>query len=144
MQTIDGLIEFKGVEYQYSAYVTDPVHDYRPDEVTDLDCADGSPVPDEVDFDALEELAIENANLVAWYRNHDWQEEDTGGGCSALYRASKGVVTRITRADDPSIPQTMFEPVIVGRYNRDDERLEEDRFFKNGILEWVQEDEDGA
>jgi hypothetical protein len=144
MQTIDGLIEFKGVEYLYTANVTDPVHDCRPDQVTDLDCADGSAVPDEVDFEALEELALENANLVAWYRNHDWQEEDTGGGCSALYRASKGVVTRITRVDDPSIPQTMFEPVIVGRYNFDDERLDENRLFRKGIVEWIQEGENGV
>jgi len=47
------------------------------------------------------------------------------------------VTTRITRADDPSVPQSMGEPVAIGRYDKDDHLLGEVRTFKGGINEWI-------
>ena len=135
---ISGTIELEGEEYDYTAILRDPCNDARPSEVTDIDCADGSPIPDEVDFDALEELAMQNALLLDWCAREGWEEEDTGGGCSALVRAPEGLIQRITKADDPAMPQTMSEPVAYGLYNWNDELLGEIRIFQGGIDEWIQ------
>ena len=135
---ISGIIEYKGEEYDYTATLRDPSNDARPSEVTDVDCADGSPVPDEVDFEALEELAMKNAELLDWCAREGWEEEDTGGGCTALIRAPEGFIQRITKVDDPSIPQTMEEPVAFGLYNWNDELLGEIRIFQGGFDEWIE------
>lgn len=135
--TISGTIEFEGEEYDYTAVLRDRCSDARPSEVTDIDCADGSPLPDEVDFDALEELAMKNAELLDWCAREGWQEEDTGGGCTALIRAPEGLIQRITKAGDPSMPQAMSEPVAAGLYNWNDELLGEIQIFKGGIDEWI-------
>lgn len=135
--TISGTVEFEGQEYDYRAVLRDRDNDARPSEVTDIDCADGSPIPDEVDFEALEELAMQNAELLDWCGREGWQEEDTGGGCTALIRAPEGLIQRITREDDPSMPQTMSEPVAFGLYNWIDELQGELRIFKGGIDEWL-------
>jgi hypothetical protein len=135
--TISGTVEFDGQEYDYRAVLRDPDKSARPSEVTDIDCEDGSPVPDGVDFEALEEFAMQNAELIDWCEQEGWQEEDTGGGCTALIHAPKGLIERITKADDPSVPQTMSEPVAVGLYNWNDEPLGELRIFKDGIDEWL-------
>lgn len=63
---ICGTIEFEGEEYDYTAILRDPSNSFRPSEVSDIDCADGSPVPDSVDIEALEELAFANAFLLDW------------------------------------------------------------------------------
>jgi hypothetical protein len=135
---ISGTIEHESEEYDYTAVLRDPCSDARPSEVTDIDCADGSPVPDEVDFEQLEELAMKNAELLDWCSREGWQEEDTGGGCSALIRAPEGLIQRITKADDPAMPQTMSEPVAYGLYNWNDELLGEIRIFQGGIDEWIE------
>jgi hypothetical protein len=136
--TISGTVEFEGEEYDYTAVLRDRRNNSRPSEVTDIDCADGSPVPDSVDFEALEELAMKNAELLDWCSREGWQEEDTGGGCSALIRAPQGLIQRITKEGDPTMPQTMSEPIAVGLYNWNDELLGEIRIFKGGIDEWIQ------
>lgn len=136
--TIRGIVEFEGGEYDYTAILRDPCDDARPSEVTDIDCADGTPVPDAVDFEALEELAMENARLLDWCAREGWEEEDTGGGCSALIRAPKGLIQRITKVNDPSMPQTMNESVTIGLYNWNDELLGETQQFSGGIDEWLQ------
>lgn len=119
--TISGTIEFEGEEYDYTAILRDPCNDARPSEVTDIDCADGSPVPDEVDFEALEELAMKNAELLDWCARNGWDLEDTGGYCTAFIKQEKpGLVRRATRTNDPSVPQTLYEPVIIGMYDDDD------------------------
>jgi len=135
---ISGIIEHEGEEYDYTALLRDPCNDARPSEVTDIDCADGSPVPDAVDFEALEELAIKNAELLDWCAREGWEEEDTGGGCSAYIRAPQGMIQRITKVDDPSMPQTVSEPIAVGRYDQNDRPLGEIKIFKVGIDEWLQ------
>lgn len=135
---ISGTIEYEGEEYDYTAKLRDPDNDARPSEVTDIDCADGSPIPDSVDFEALEELAMQNAELLDWCAREGWQQEDTGGGCSALIRAPKGLIQRITKVNDPSMPQTMDEPVSVGLYNWNDELLGQIRVFQGGIDEWIE------
>jgi hypothetical protein len=135
--TISGTVEFEGEEYDYTAILRDPCNDARPSEVTEIDCADGSTVPDSVDFETLEELAMENAQLLDWCEREGWEEEDTGGGCSALIRTPQGIIQRITKADDPSVPQTMSAPVAFGVYNRNDELQGEIRIFKGGIDEWI-------
>ncbi|MBC8378492.1 MAG: hypothetical protein H8E62_04885 [Planctomycetes bacterium] len=134
---ISGIVEYEGEEYDYTAILRDPSNDARPSEVTDIDCADGSPVPDTVDFEALEELAMDNAQLLDWCEREGWEEEDTGGGCTALIRAPQGFIQRITKAGDPSVPQTMTEPVAIGRYNMNDELIGEIQIFNAGIDEWL-------
>jgi hypothetical protein len=134
---ISGTIEFGGEEYDYTAVLRDPCNG-RPSEVTDIDCADGSPVPDEADFEALQERAMKNAELRDWCAREGWQEEDAGGGCTALIRAPEGLIQRLTKADDTSMPQTMDEPVVFGLYNWNDELLGEVRIFNGGIDEWIQ------
>ena len=136
--TISGTVEFEGEEYDYTAVLRDRSNDAHPSEVTDIDCADGSPVPDSVDFEALEELAMKNAELLDWCAREGWQEEDTGGGCTALIRAPEGLIQRITKVNDPAIPQTMAEPVAFGLYNWSDELLGKIRIFKGGIDEWIE------
>jgi hypothetical protein len=121
MKTIKGLIEFAGEEYDYRAEICDPYKDAWPDHVTDIDRADGKPVPEGVDFEALESLAMENAQLLDWCEREGWEVEDSGGGCSALIRQDGALVRRITRVEDPSTPQTMGEPVRVGLYNAESE-----------------------
>ena len=140
--TISGIIEYEGEEYDYTAILRDPCNDARPSEVTDIDCADGLPVPDTVDYEALEELAMENARLLDWCGREGWEEEDTGGGCSALIRAPEGMIQRITKADDPSMPQTMSESIAVGKYDSADNLLGEVRIFQGGIDEWLQRGHD--
>jgi hypothetical protein len=74
-------------------------------------------VPEDVDFEALESLAMDNAQLLDWCERNGWEVEDSGGGCSALIRQDGALVRRITRVEDPSAPQTMGEPARVGLYN---------------------------
>ena len=135
---ISGTIEHEGEEYDYTAILRDSDNEARPSEVTDIDCTDGSSVPDEVDFDALEELAMQNALLLDWCAREGWEEEDTGGGCSALIRAPQGLIQRMTKATDPSMPQTMSEAIAVGLYNWNDELQGEIKKFDGGIDEWIQ------
>ena len=73
MKAINGLIEFEGNEYDYTAQVGVRGVDAYPDKVTDIDCADGTPVPDTVDFEKLEELAVDNALLLDWCQQEGWQ-----------------------------------------------------------------------
>jgi len=62
--TIQGLITYNGEEYDYTAILRDSYEEGRPDEVTDIDCADGTPLPDSADFEILEHLALQNAYLM--------------------------------------------------------------------------------
>lgn len=134
----NGSFEYKGIEYDYTAniYTNDDAYAY-PDQVTDLDRSDGEPLDEDI-WEDVKFAALQNAYLVEWCEKEGWVEEDTGGGCSALTRTGgDGVVTRITRMDDPSAPHTMGEPVAFGRYDRDDQPLEEIRRLKGGINEWL-------
>jgi hypothetical protein len=137
VKKISGTIEFEGEEYDYTAILRDPCKEALPDEVTDIDCADGKPVPDSVDFEKLEELAMNNAQLLDWCRREGWQEDHSVAGRSALIRAPEGLMQRITKEDGLSAPQTMSEPVIFGLYNWNDELLGKIRTFKGGIDEWI-------
>jgi hypothetical protein len=133
-----GSVEYKGIEYDYTAviYTGDDAYTY-PDQITDLDRADREPL-DESLWEEVEVFALENAHLVEWCEREGWQTEDTGGGCSALIRAPDGIIQRLTKADDPAMPQTMSEPVAFGLYNWNDELQGEIRIFKGGIDEWIQ------
>lgn len=119
--TIRETLEYEGEEYDYTAVLRDPRQDARPSEVTEIDRADGAPVPDDIDFEALKELALEHALLTEWCEQAGWEEEDSGGGCSALIKEKDGVVWRISRDGDPRAPQTLREPVAVGTYNAEDD-----------------------
>jgi hypothetical protein len=79
MKTIKGLIEFEGEEYDYRAEICDPYKDAWPDRITDVDRADGTPVPEDVDFDALESLALNHAQLLDWCELEGWEVVDPGG-----------------------------------------------------------------
>jgi hypothetical protein len=49
-----------------------------------------------------------------------WEHEETGGGCTAWTKGDDGSwYWMITRADDPSAPESMDEPVTVGQYRLD-------------------------
>lgn len=61
MLVVTGLVEFEGEEYDYSVSCEKRGDDWCPHQVRDLDVADGSPLPDGVDFEAIEELALEDA-----------------------------------------------------------------------------------
>lgn len=135
---LNGSFEFRGIEYDYTAdiYSGDDACAY-PDRITDLDRADREPIDDEV-WEEVEFMALQNAYLVEWCEKEGWAEEDTGGGCSALSKSeSKGMLTRITRADDPCAPRTMGEPVCIGRYDSDDQLVGQIQAFKGGINEWI-------
>jgi hypothetical protein len=133
-----GSVEYKGVEYDYTAiiYTGDDAHTY-PDQIADLDRADREPIDEDI-WEEVEAFAMENAHLVEWCEREGWEEEDTGGGCSAMIRAPQGFIQRVTKTDDPSAPQTMSEPVAFGLYNWNDELQGEIRIFKGGIDEWIQ------
>ena len=139
MKTITGLIEFEGNEYEYRAELATNYHDGRPDHITDLDCADGCPLPDDIDFEALEELALENARLLDWCERNHWYEEDSGGGCSAFASQTPQGLLRITRRDDPSCPQTFTEPITLGCYDAHDETIGDAKTFHGGIDQYLKE-----
>jgi hypothetical protein len=135
---LNGSFEYKDVEYDYTAVIyTGDDANYYPDQITDLDRADRDPI-DEEDWELVEVVALQNAYLVEWCEKNGWEEEDSGGGCSALIKAGKnGTVTRITRADDPSAPQGMSEPVVIGQYEKDEQPVADPVLFMGGINEWI-------
>jgi len=134
----NGSFEFKGIEYDYTTVICtgDDAYSY-PDQITDLDRADRKPIDEEI-WEEIEAYAMENARLVEWCEKEGWQEDDMGGGCTALIRAPTGIIQRITRTDDPSVPQTMKDSIAVGFYNWNDELLGECRIFQGGIEEWIE------
>lgn len=134
---ISGSIEYKEVEYDYTAviYTGDEAHTY-PDQITDLDRADGEPLNDEV-WEAIEMIALANAQLVEWCEKEGWREEHIGTGHYMLSRTEKGITTRIVGAREPVLPQSMGEPVVVSKYNSADELLGKSQIFKGGINEWI-------
>ena len=131
-------VEFRGVEYDYTAVIHSGDDAYMyPDRITDLDRSDREPIDEDI-WEEVEFVALQNAYLVEWCEKENWEEEDTGGGCSALVKSDRnGMATRITRGNDPSAPLTMGEPVCVGRYDRDDQLVGEVQQFKGGINEWI-------
>ena len=68
MKKIEGIIEYKGEEYDYTAVLQASERDYMPERVTDLDRADGEPMSDSEseDFETMADLALENARLLDW------------------------------------------------------------------------------
>lgn len=139
MKTISGLITFEGNEYDYRAELATNYSEGRPDQITDLDPADGAPLPADIDFEALEELALENARLLDWCERNHWYEEDTGGGCTAFSRQTQGVLLRITRNDDPSSPQTFSDPIALGRYDEVGNLIGSIMIFHGGIDQYLKE-----
>ena len=127
MKKIEGIIEYKGEEYDYTAVLQASERDYMPERVTDLDRADGEPMSDSEseDFETMADLALENARLLDWCERNGWEIEDTGGGCNALVKnTGPKTCCRVTRANDPSMPQTFSEPILAGKYGMDDRPAE--------------------
>lgn len=131
---IEGSIEFEGEEYEYTAICEQRGDDWYPDRIAALDRADGA-VLDVPDFEALEEFAMQNAWLLDWCGDHGWEIEDSGGGCSSLIREQNRKIVRITKDDDPTAPQTMDEPVLIGIYADSDDTSPEQATFLGGISE---------
>ncbi len=138
MKTVNGTIEFEGGEYDYRAELVTNDSEGWPDHIIDLDCADGTALPDDVDFEALEALALENARLLVGERNQ-WFVEDTGGGCNAFTRTTKRGCLRITRYDDPTCPQTFAEPIALGSYDADGNAIGCVKIFQGGIDQYLKE-----
>lgn len=140
MKTIAGTIEYKGEEYDYTAVLQASERDYMPEKVTDLDRADGEPMADaeSEEFEEMADLALENARLLDWCERNGWEIEDTGGGCTALLKQTgAGTYYRVTRADNPSMPQTFTDPVMAGTYNADGYLAGTPAIFAGGIDEML-------
>lgn len=72
-------------------------------------------------YEAMSDLALENAHLLDWCERNGWGIEDTGGGCSALLKKTgPGTFSRITLTNDPSMPQTFSDAIRVGQYDEND------------------------
>ncbi len=119
MKIISGTVEFQGDEYDYRAELNNPGTDSWPDRILDLDRADGTALPDGVDWEAIEELALQNALLLDWCEHNGWETEDSGGGCSARVKTCGDKIIRVTMTGDPIAPQTISEAVDAGVYDRD-------------------------
>ena len=140
MKKIEGIIEYKGEEYDYTAVLQASERDYMPERVTDLDRADGEPMSDveSENFEEMADLALENARLLDWCEHNGWVIEDTGGGCSALLRKTGAkMFCRVTRANDPSLPQTFTDPIMAGTYDADDRLMGKPAVFAGGIDEML-------
>lgn len=139
MKTIEGIIEYRGEEYGYTAVLQNSERDYMPERVTDLDRADGLSMSDREseEFEAMADLALENAHLLDWCERNGWEIEDTGGGCNAMYRADGKGAVRVTRLNDPSMPQTFRDPIMVGHYDRADRLTGQATTFPGGIDEML-------
>lgn len=140
MKTIEGIIEYMGEEYDYTAVLQASGCDYMPERVTDLDRADGQAMSEteREAFEAMADLALENARLLDWCERNGWQVEDTGGGCTALLNTEGGKVVRLTRLNDPSMPQTFGEPILTGEYDADDRPIAgRVKTFSGGIDEML-------
>lgn len=68
MRTVEGTVEYKGVEYDYRAEIYDPYTESRPDRIADLDRSDGLKTG-KIDLEAIEELVWKDI----------WGETDSGG-----------------------------------------------------------------
>ena len=140
MKTVEGSIEFKGEEYDYTAVLQVSNRDYMPERVTDLDRADGQPMSDaeSEEFEEMAELALENARLLDWCERNGWEIEDTGGGCTALLKqAGAGTCCRVTRVNDPSLPQAFTDPVVAGKYDENGHPVGVPVIFVGGIDEML-------
>lgn len=139
MKTVNGTIEFEGSEYDYRAELATNDGEGWPDHIIDLDCADGTSLPDHVNFEALGDIALENARLLDWCERNQWFVEDTGGSCCSFTRSTKRGCLRITRYDDPSCPQTFAEPIALGRYDADGNAIGPVKIFQGGIDQYLKE-----
>ena len=135
MKIISGTVEFQGDEYDYRAELNNPGTDSWPDRVLDLDCSDGTALPDGVDWEAIEELALQNAWLLDWCERNGWELEDSGGGCSALVKSRGDKTMRVTRKGEPIAPQTMSEAVEAGVYDREGRLIGSLASYDGGIAE---------
>ena len=138
MRAVSGLIEYNGKEYDYTAQIGVRGKDACPDKVTEIDCADGTPVPDGVNFDALEELAMDNALLLDWCEQEGWQIDRSVEGCSSLIRAPEGLIQRVANLAGVAEPQTMREPIVFGVYNWKDRLIGKTKIFNGGFDEWIE------
>lgn len=141
MKTVEGIIEYKGEEYDYTVVLQASERDYMPERVTDLDRADGQPMSDAESekFEAMADLALENARLLDWCERNGWMVEDTGGRCSALLKKTgPKTMLRVTRANDPNMPQTFSEPILAGEYDANDRLVAgSPKTFAGGIDEML-------
>ena len=139
MKTIEGIIEYRGEEYDYTAVLQDSERDYMPERVTDLDRADGESMSDgeSEEFEAIADLALENARLLDWCERNGWEIEDTGGGCSAMFRPDGNGAIRVTRLNDPVMPQTFCDPIMVGHYDKGDRLTGQATTFPGGVDEML-------
>jgi len=142
LKTIQGIIEYKDGEYDYTAELQASGRDWKPDRVTDLDRADGQSMSEQEadEFEDIEDLAIENARLLDWCERNEWEIEDSGGGCSALIKqAGQAAWHRITKSNDPSAPQTFKDSIAVCLYTADDQPIPDSlKIYHGGIDEMIQ------
>ena len=137
MKTISGTIEYNNEEYDYTAQIGVRGVDAYPDKVTDIDCADGTLVPDTVDFEKLEELAMDNALLLDWCRQEGWQVDHSEEERTSLVRAPDGWIERVINLARLAEPQTMREPMVFGVYNWADQLIGKTKTFHGGFDEWI-------
>ena len=87
-------------------------------------------------------LSARLARLLDWCGGSGWEVEDTGGGCSALLKETgPGIFCRVTRANDPSMPQTFTDPILAGTYDADGRLTGKPAVFAGGIDEMLRSGE---
>jgi hypothetical protein len=60
------------------------------------------------------------SDVAALLERNGWEFEETGGGCTAYTKADDGSwYWMITKQDDPEAPESMSDPVTVGKYRLD-------------------------
>ena len=73
-------------------------------------------------MDRLDDRTID---VVLTPLGFEWQH--TGGGCTAWLRECNGLLTYITRHDDASAPEYLYESVDIGTYNEE----------SGDLIEWI-------
>jgi len=133
---INGNVEYEGIEYEYTAEIyTGEDERCYPDRITQLDRAEGGPL-DEETWEDVEFIALMNAYLLEWAEQEEFQVKETGNGCSALVQIKNGTTCYIIRADRPSAPQTLGDPIKIGHYDQNQRLIGKVLILKGGITEW--------
>lgn len=63
-------------------------------------------------------MANEHQRIQLAFRAAGFQIENTSGGCECYRRDHSGLVTVVTAEDDPILPTTYAEPVVVSTYTQ--------------------------
>ncbi len=138
MMTINGTVEYRGREYNYTVDVKSHDKKNAAPHLKNIVAADGQSLPDNVDTLAfLNEFARENAHLLFWCRQAGWEICNTPHPNAALVCAKNGLIQKITHTGAPNAPTTIYESITLGLYNWAGQLISEEQTFIGGIAEWI-------